>query len=473
MKKYLIFILLAMFTLVSIGYSQRTGEGVYKEEGENPHEGYVKSFEGTKTCLECHEKEAKDVFHSTHYQWKTDTSDVVGGSGKKLGKINVINDFCTGPWINWIFDIKNKGGKIVTNGCSKCHAGLGLMPSETMSQEQLENIDCLICHAPGYNRKVVNDNGKLRWAPADEKDVLLVRAQNVQKPKKGMCLRCHAGAGGGFNFKRGDIEAGMVKADKDLDVHLAGGLNCVDCHKSKEHRISGRGVDLAGRDNNEFRPTCDTKDCHGNKPHSKNVLNKHTASLDCTVCHIPEFAKREKTDMERNWAHLEYLKDADKYEPEIKFQKNVIPVYAWWNGRSFINDPEKPIKDTKTIFKMAKPDGSIKDTKSKIYAFKLHKANLPYDTETKRLIPVATDIAFLEGNVDKAIKEGAKRAFGKELQRYDFVKTERYMGIFHGVSPKEKALKCNDCHSEKGRIDFKALGYKGDPMKVGGRFSKK
>ena len=30
----------------------------------------------------------------------------------------------------------------------------------------------------------------------------------------------------------------------------------------------------------------------------------------------------------------------------------------------------------------------------------------------------------------------------------------------------EKALKCGDCHSKKGRLDWKALGYKmGDPKK--------
>ena len=472
MKRF--WLLASIFLLfVSNAYSQRTSEGVYQQLGENPHEGYVKSFEGTKTCLKCHEKEAKDVFFSTHYQWKTDTPDVIGASGKKLGKINVINDYCTGAWVNWIFDVRNKGGKIVTNGCSKCHAGFGLMPSESLSQEQLENIDCMICHAPGYNRKVVSDNGKLKWVPTDEKDILTVRAQNVQKPKKGMCLRCHAGAGGGFNYKRGDIEASMLKADRDTDIHLASGLNCIDCHKSENHRISGRGADLAGTDNKSHKPSCDTAECHGNKPHGNELINKHALTVYCTVCHIPEFAKKEATDMERDWSKLEYLKDADKYESEIKFEKNVIPVYAWWNGKSFIHDPEKSVEIVQGTVTMAGSCGGIKDPNSRIYAYKLHKSKLPVDPETKKLIPVATDIAFLEGNIDKAIKEGAKRAYNKELKKYEFVEAERYMGIFHGVAPKEKALKCNDCHSEKGRIDFKALGYKGDPMKTGGRFSKK
>jgi hypothetical protein len=32
------------------------------------------------------------------------------------------------------------------------------------------------------------------------------------------------------------------------------------------------------------------------------------------------------------------------------------------------------------------------------------------------------------------------------------------------VSPKEDALSCLDCHDDNGRMNWKALGYKGDPM---------
>jgi hypothetical protein len=37
--------------------------------------------------------------------------------------------------------------------------------------------------------------------------------------------------------------------------------------------------------------------------------------------------------------------------------------------------------------------------------------------------------------------------------------------INHMVSPKDKALQCNDCHNKGERLDWKALGYDGDPMK--------
>ena len=47
---------------------------------------------------------------------------------------------------------------------------------------------------------------------------------------------------------------------------------------------------------------------------------------------------------------------------------------------------------------------------------------------------------------------------------YGFAPTEMYWRIDHMVSPKEKALGCLDCHGDNGRMDWKKLGYKGDPM---------
>jgi hypothetical protein len=35
------------------------------------------------------------------------------------------------------------------------------------------------------------------------------------------------------------------------------------------------------------------------------------------------------------------------------------------------------------------------------------------------------------------------------------------------VAVKEKALQCQACHAEGGRMDWQALGYDGDPIKQG------
>lgn len=53
---------------------------------------------------------------------------------------------------------------------------------------------------------------------------------------------------------------------------------------------------------------------------------------------------------------------------------------------------------------------------------------------------------------------------------YDFVETEMYWPINHMVASKDKALSCTNCHGIKGdRLNWKELGYTGDPMKVKGR----
>ena len=91
------------------------------------HQEYFEHYEGTKTCLQCHEDEAKSFFHSQHYQWKAAAPNVVDSKGKELGKINMINDFCTNPVPNWIEKILNDKGKVLELGCSKCHAGLPLV----------------------------------------------------------------------------------------------------------------------------------------------------------------------------------------------------------------------------------------------------------------------------------------------------------------------------------------------------------
>ena len=124
------------------------------------HASYFEHYEGTATCLTCHEAEAKSFFVSQHYQWRGNSPAIVNSKGRQLGKMNTFNDFCTSPTGNWIGIVRNSRGETLTKGCSACHAGLGKLPSPEMSREQLENIDCLICHASGYRRDLVQLEGE-------------------------------------------------------------------------------------------------------------------------------------------------------------------------------------------------------------------------------------------------------------------------------------------------------------------------
>ena len=430
------------------------------------HQEYFEHYEGTQTCLECHRAEAETFFHSQHYQWKGETPNLVNSGGKKLGKINTMNDFCTNPSGTWIGKFTNAAGNVVSRGCSQCHAGLGLLPSESMSEKQLLNIDCLQCHAMGYRRDVYEEENGWVWKPIlwNNPEGLDSVSKRITLPTRDMCLRCHAGAGGGLNYKRGDIEYAMKKADRSYDVHLGSGMECLDCHRGKDHRLIGRGADLSATDMPGYRLTCDEEGCHVNPPHRSAQINAHLKRVSCTSCHIPEFAKVEETDLFRDWSKIIYHEDLSKYEATMKHGLHVQPVYAWWNGDStaqFLGDPVK-LKDGK--IQMMMPVGSRNDPGSKIYAFKAHGAILPVERETKVLLPIKVTTVFTSGDIDKAVHEGAKAFYGKDIKNYDWVESIRYMGLFHEIPRAEEALECLDCHGSSGRMDFKALGYDGDPL---------
>jgi len=439
---------------------------LFSQEGKYSHSDYFGDYEGTKTCLECHQKEAESFFYSQHYQWKGLAPDLINYKGEKLGKINVINDFCTNPKGCWLGIFKSEKGVTIAKGCAVCHSGFGEIPEEKISQKQLENIDCLICHASGYRRDVYEEGGKYVIKPIlwKNKEGLNSVAKRISLPKRDMCLRCHAGSGGGINWKRGDIEPILSNPPKDYDVHMGSGMECIDCHKGKDHRILGRGADIVSSDRVGDKLECSS--CHGKKMHPMDILNKHTERVACVTCHIPEFAREVETDMLRDWRKLVLNEENGKYEPEIEFQKNVKPVYKWWNGKTITSSIlGEPVKLLNGKIQIMVPDGSIEDQRSKIYPFKYHKAYMPIEEETNFMLPIKCVDAFTTGDILKAINSGTEQYFNRKPKKFRWFETERYMGIFHSIPPKEKALGCFDCHGKGGNFDFKSLGYKDDPLK--------
>ncbi|MBI1895993.1 MAG: hypothetical protein HYS04_05575 [Acidobacteria bacterium] len=433
------------------------------------HAQYFQHYEGTKTCLECHRQEAENFFGSQHYQWRGPAPQIENSGGKKLGKINTINDFCTSPTGNWIGLVRNSRGEVISKGCSACHAGRGLLPSNLMDERQLQNIDCLICHASGYRRDLYPANSGFEWKPIlwQNREGLDSVAKRISLPTRAMCLRCHAASGGGPNYKRGDLEYKLADCDRDFDVHMASSgknLQCVACHAGDNHRVRGRGADLSGSDM-PGKPLGCTEKCHGSAPHAVAVLNRHAKRVNCTVCHIPSFAREDATDMARDWSKSAYNPEADKYTATITFEKNVRPVYAWFNGFTRAQLPGQAVRRLSDgSVGIMLPLGSRQDPEARIHAFKVHKARLPLLEGKQWIIPIVVEQFFPNGKIDPAVRRAAEEMYGVGDPRYTWTATTRYMGIYHGVQPASKALQCLDCHSPKGRMDWKALGYSGDPL---------
>ncbi|GAB4372804.1 MAG: tetrathionate reductase family octaheme c-type cytochrome [Acidobacteriota bacterium] len=447
--------------------------GALAASGSTSHEGLWEHYEGTKTCLKCHRDAAESFFHSVHYQWKGPTPDVPDAEGGKLGKINVINDFCTNPRINWIGEVRNAEGRVLALGCSKCHAGRGMLPSEKMTEEQLLNIDCLMCHAKGYRRDLYrNEDGSWEWKPIlwQNQEGLDIVSQRISLPTKVMCLRCHSGSGGGPNYKRGDLEYRLADCDRTFDVHMGtdgAGFECIDCHKGRDHRVRGRGADLADRDLPGEKLLC--SDCHGEQPHEVKVLDHHTARVYCTACHIPEFAKEDPTDMLRDWSTPVRQEERGRWYMKMELRKNVKPEFAWFNGRTRMALAGQPVEPLPTgEVPIAMPLGSREDPDAKIYAFKVHRARLPVLDGKNWLIPIITEEYYADddGDISDFVREAAEKFYGIEDAKFHWVDTIRWMGIFHEVVPAESALGCLDCHGPDGRMDWKRLGYDADPLEA-------
>ncbi len=428
------------------------------------HAGRFTTYEGSKTCNECHLEQAQDMHSALHYQWSGPAPDAT--NVETGGKLGAINDFCGYPDINWLGILTNLDGQPTDGGCATCHTGMGARPTSEQTQEQLENIDCLTCHSETYRRKVVSEGGAFKLAPAPERMAVPLEEAitDITTPTKAACLSCHLSSGGGPNNKRGDLETALADPPVTLDVHMASqanggaGLLCQDCHITQDHRIAGRGSDMRATD---LDVPVNCTNCHDPTPHDDENLDKHTTRVDCTVCHVPAFARTTSTDMFRDFRSVEVFESRRLYEPTIERGSNVIPEVAWFNGTSQFYNFGDPITyaDSGRV-SMSEPNGDINDREAKLYPFKLHEALQAHDPVSNRILPMKMGILFQDGNVDLAIRKGVEDVGWDLPQGYDFVPTERWLSINHTVAPEEQALQCEACHGDSAaRLDWATLGY--------------
>ena len=113
-------------------------------------------------------------------------------------------------------------------------------------------------------------------------------------------------------------------------------------------------------------------------------IDKHTARVNCTVCHIPIFAKVAATDMNRDWSKPGDLVAATRlYEPHHEKGNNVVPEYRFFNGTSyFYQFGDAAVAGANGRVVMSAPQGDIGDAGAKIHAFKRHLATQPVDSVT-------------------------------------------------------------------------------------------
>ncbi len=446
-----------MFIFLILAFATAIAED-HKELIEGP---FSTPQEVTETCLACHEEVGDEILKTQHWNWLGEEFAMPKHGNKKFGKQNMVNNFCIAVPSNW-------------PRCTSCHIGYGWKDA-SFDFTDPNNIDCLVCHdLTGTYKKVPTDAGM----PAKDTDLLKV-AQSVGKPTRQNCGACHFDGGGGNGVKHGDLDNSLLKPSKELDVHIGGqDFSCTECHITEKHQIRGASHGSMAQGVNHF----DCAECHDENPHENEKLNKHISAVSCQTCHIPTFARGNPTKMWWDWStagqDIEPQKDEfgketyDKKKGSFKWAKNVTPDYHWFNGKADYYQIGDKVNLSKTV-QLNQLNGTISDRKAKIYPFKTMRGKQMVDTKNKYLI---VPKLFGENGYWKAwdwqlaFAEGMKSIELNYSGEYDFIETVLYIPVHHTVAPKNKALKCYNCHHRtKNILDWNALGYSDDPMAKGGR----
>lgn len=429
----------------------------------------------TEACLECHTEAANQIHKTFHWTWKKKVDGVEKGKSK-----NAFNNYC----------VSARGNE----SCTQCHVGYGWR-NDDFDLEAQENVDCLVCHdKTGTYKKSAAMSGhpyyedtKVGSKTHKAVDLSYV-AQHVGDPGRENCLACHAVGGGGNGVKHGDTDLSLINPEFELDVHMSPdklNFTCQNCHSADQHKISGRYNDRAAfidhklnkgrtsRDGNNV--SCES--CHSSKPHNDRDIDNHSDKVACASCHIPEMARGPYlTKLSWDWSTAGQLKEGKPYSIDQEFDgvtnhayvskkgtftwgRNVVPEYRWYKGElkqiTFLDK----IDANDAPIDINPPTGDYQDPKARIWPFKIHRGNQPFDTELNHFLPIklygkkGTGAFWTEFDWPKALTAGAKLNDVEFSGQYGFVETNGYWPIKHMVAPKEQTLECQACHARPSRLD--------------------
>jgi octaheme c-type cytochrome (tetrathionate reductase family) len=416
--------------------------------------------------------------------------------------------------------------------CTSCHAGYGWKDASFDFTDKTK-IDCLVCHdTTGTYKKTPTAAGM----PDPKVDLVAVAKSVGPTSRKtcGDC-HFNGGGGEAVKHADLSRQLLHPERNCDVHMG-GYDFQCTECHRTRNHKIAGRSSSVPVAESDISCENCHSATPHYGDNLLDHHLNKHSENVACTTCHAPVYAKCKPTKTFWDWSKAGDKKrkpKKDKYgmkdyhwkKGEFIWKESAKPVYRWYGGftkRVLLGDQ---LDLTQAETNITEPVGSINDPNSKISPFKIMAGIQAVDAEHKHLL---VPHLFPRNKEDKtaywkhrdwqmAFTEGMKTAGMKYSGKYEWIRTNMYWGVEHEIMPADMALSCVQCHdslkgdrtcnrchqdsrdvdfktiahkgtdfsymASKGRdvshlvgttdyIDFKALGYKGDPIIYGGRFKK-
>jgi octaheme c-type cytochrome (tetrathionate reductase family) len=397
----------------------------------------------------------------------------------------------------------------------------------------MTKIDCLVCHdTTGTYKKAPPAAGM----PDPKVDLVSVAKNvgNTSRKTCGDC-HFSGGGGDAVKHADLSIQLLKPDRNCDIHMG-GYDFQCSECHRTRNHRIAGRSTSVPVAEASRSCETCHTNKPHYGGHLLDHHLNKHCDNIACNTCHSPVYAKCKPTKVWWDWSKAGNKKreaKKDKYgmsdydwkKGESRWKESVKPEYAWYGGftkRILLGDR---IDLNAPFIKITQPVGNIKDPNSKISPFKVMRGVQAADAKYEYLLiphlfprnKEDKTAYWKHTDWQKAFTDGMGAAKLPYSGEYKWVETWMYWGVNHEVMPASMALSCVQCHKSlkdertcnrchqdtrdvnfkklahkgtdfsylksKGRdvdnligstdyINFKALGYRGDPIIYGGRFKK-
>ena len=298
-------------------------------------------------------------------------------------------------WV-WKCDANNTRvqieGEDMSGDCIDCHSDFqSYSQTHTPPANKTLKADCLICHdtSDNYAKHIKGHSKKEPPLPAE----LMKKIGNgIGYPTRNTCGYCHfAEEHTIFN----DLNNSFIAPDKTIDVHMdQSGINfqCSMCHSTFKHTLS---------DN------CETTSLEHKRELKIRGDGDSDIGMDFASCESCHSQNPHKSDQKLN-DHTDIVACQTCH---ITDKRTPGPIeYHWYSG---VTIPEK-YNDL--------PDGTL---------LRLRNTPLGRKTAGARLFPF------------RATKEESTSAEDKQKH---ISATKTYWPINHGVSPKEQALACVDCH---------------------------
>ena len=249
---------------------------------------------------------------TSHWLWLGEETRSPAGPTARIGKKNLINNFC----------IATRGNE---RSCMKCHAGYGWL-DDTFDFAKSENVDCLVCHE--RTGTYVKGPGGI---PTKGSDLVAAARSVAPRPRELHHLPRLRRRRRGGEARRHRLVARPPSGGRDVHIGKHGFL-CVDCHAAPGHQIEGRAFSVSVEDQRRRVHRLPRAAAAPGRADRRAPRRGRLPDLP-----HPDLRAEDPDKANWDWSKAGDAKRAEdphhylKIKGEFAYEQDAVPEYRWFN----------------------------------------------------------------------------------------------------------------------------------------------